>query len=112
MGALSAGYLMELAHKRTLLLVSDVVMIIGSALSLIDNMYVISVGRFFFGVSIGHFSVFCPSLMNDLIPPELKGPMGPITSSMVNLGVLVPFIFGWWIPEKKLLMEDLDSFYI
>ena len=28
------------------------------------------------------------------------------------MGVLVPMILGWWIPEKVELEKDLESFYI
>ena len=71
---------MSIADKRTLLLLANVVMIIGSVLTLIDNIYLISVGKLVFGIAIGQFSVYCPCLMNDLVPPELKGNIACITS--------------------------------
>ena len=106
-GALTAGYMMSLADKRTLILCSNALLIAGSGLTLIDNMYLISVGRLLYGVAIGHFSVYCPCYMNDLVPPELKGPMAGITNIQVCLGILAPFIFGYWIPEKVQLEKDV-----
>jgi MFS family permease len=86
------------------------VLILGSGLSLVDNLYIISLGRLLYGVAIGIFSVCCPAFMNDLAPTELKGPLASITNIQMGLGMLAPFLFGLAIPEQKIL--DEDSLYV
>jgi MFS family permease len=47
--------------------------ILGSALSLIGNVYVILVGRFIWGIGAGSFTVLTPKFINETSPLEKKG---------------------------------------
>lgn len=57
--ALFAGSLIKYGKWRMLMLTNLGVMI-SSGICLIDNIYVILIGRTLFGASAGAFTVFCP----------------------------------------------------
>jgi len=45
-------------------------------LTLVDNYTVFVVGRAFYGIACGGFSVFCPKYISEVSPSEVKGPAG------------------------------------
>jgi MFS family permease len=65
--------------KKKCLFISNVVLLIGCSLTLVQIKEVVLGGRFLFGLSSGAFSVFVPSVINELTPTELKGPFGSAT---------------------------------
>jgi MFS family permease len=64
--------------KRKMFLVMNLFVVLGSALSLIDNMTVICVGKFLYGIAAGGMTVYSPNYINEIAPTELKGPLGAI----------------------------------
>ena len=77
-GAISAGPFVKFGKKKCIH-ITNVLLTIGCILCLVKNIYVVTVGRFLFGLSAGAFSVFVPSYINELTPTELKGPFGSST---------------------------------
>ena len=62
-----------------MILASNILVTAAAGLTLIDNPYIILVGRFFFGLAIGTFSLICPKFVNELVPSEFKGSLGTIS---------------------------------
>ena len=85
-------------------------LIVGSGISLIDNMWVITAGKVLYGIAAGGFTIYAPNYINEIVPTELKGPIACITNGMVAAGILAPFIFGLVIPDDA--VKNLNSFYI
>jgi len=110
LSALSASFFMNKFGKWSLLMAMNVLMVLGSVLTLIDNMYVISVGRTIIGLSMGGFSVYSPNFINDTVPTELKGPLGGFINSGVAIGILIPALLGLWIPDNP--AEEVNSFFV
>lgn len=52
---------------------------LGIGICMINNIPVIMVGRFFWGISFGAFSVICAKYNNEICPIEYKGPYGAIS---------------------------------
>lgn len=75
-------------------MLGNLVLVIGSCLSLFNEFQIIMTGRFLCGLSVGIFSVFCPVFISETAPLELKGPLGGLTQMSITLGVLIPFLFG------------------
>jgi MFS family permease len=71
--ALSGGFFMQRYSKWTMLMSMNGVVIIGSLVSLVDNIYVICLGRFVQGLAMGGFTVYVPNFINETVPIELKG---------------------------------------
>lgn len=76
---------------------------------MIKNIYVVTVGRFIFGLSAGAFSVFVPSYINEVTPTELKGPFGSATQLFITLGIFISNILGIPLPLNDKEFED-DNF--
>jgi MFS transporter, SP family, galactose:H+ symporter len=76
---------------------------------LVKNIYVVTVGRFLFGLSAGAFSVFVPSYINEVTPTELKGPFGSATQLLITLGIFISNILGIPLPTTDEEFKD-DNF--
>jgi MFS family permease len=120
--ALSASSFMKFG-KWNMLVAMNCVLLVGTVLTMIDNMHFITVGKFFVGFSSGGFTVYCPNFINESVPTEMKGSMGAITNFMVCLGILIPAIYGLAIPDgiggleyENLIDEErneiANSFYV
>ena len=51
----------------------------GCSMALIDNMYVIIVAKFIFGLGVGGMTAYGPNFINETVPIEFKGPIGSFT---------------------------------
>ncbi len=65
-------------------------MILGVILSAIPNWNCFLFGRFFYGLSAGFFSVFCPKYINEVAPTDIKGAAGSLSEIFVTIGILLP----------------------
>lgn len=59
--------------KKNCLHIANVIVIIGSGLTLVAIKEVMLAGRFIFGFGAGAFSAFVPSFINEITPVELRG---------------------------------------
>jgi MFS family permease len=99
-GALSSGPLTRFGKKNCIHF-ANIVLIVGCGLTLIQNIYIVVVGRFLFGLAAGSFTVFVPSFINELTPTELKGPFGSATQLLVTFGILVSNLLGIPLPSEN-----------
>ena len=74
------------------------------------NIYVIAVGRFFWGVCAGSFTVVCPRFLNESVPIELKGPYGAINQLMATVGIMIPSLMSLAIPAEP--REHKNDWYV
>ena len=98
-GSIIAGIPAERWGKLKAMHASNLILIVGCALSCIKNVYVILAGKFLFGFAAGAFSVFVPSFINELVPNELKGSLGSLTQILITLGIFISYLFGLPLPE-------------
>lgn len=77
-GSLTSGPFVRYG-KKNCILACNAILIVGCSLTLVRVKEVVAVGRFFFGLAAGAFTVFVPSFINELTPTELKGPFGSAT---------------------------------
>jgi MFS family permease len=64
--------------KWNMIHITNMLVLFSTALSMWNNTYVIIVARFFYGMTVGAFSVFCPKFINEVAPDEYKGPFGAL----------------------------------
>jgi MFS family permease len=64
--------------KWRMILATNIVVIVGAGVCMVNNFYVICIGRFILGMSAGAFTVFVPKFVNELSPVEMKGFYGSI----------------------------------
>jgi MFS family permease len=64
--------------KWNMIVATNLFILVGIAVSMVDNNIVIILGRFIFGMAAGAFSVFCPKFTSEIAPAEYRGPLGAI----------------------------------
>ena len=74
-GALLSGPIAKYGRWNCIILF-NMFTIVGAGLTLVDNYSVFVIGRVFYGIACGGFSVFCPKYISEVSPSELKGPAG------------------------------------
>jgi len=70
--------------------------------------WVMTIGRFIYGIASGAFSVFVPLYINETAPLELKGPLGVMTQLFVTVGIMISFLLGLVIPASP-VTKDSDG---
>ena len=97
LGALFSGNFTKYGKKR-MIQVINVVLLCSVGICMINNIYVIAVGRFFWGICAGSFTVMCPKFLNEYLPIELKGSFGAINQLMCTAGIMLPSVMSLAIP--------------
>ena len=77
-GAFTAGFFTVYSRWKCILL-NNLVVVVAVAFFCIPYEITFSIGRFFYGLAGGQFSVFCPVFLNDMTPDSLKGEVGGFT---------------------------------
>lgn len=88
-GALCAGSFVKYG-KLKMILVLNGILLVSIGVCMVENIYVIAVARFFWGLCAGSYSVFCPKYLSEFVPIELRGTFGGIPQFMVCLGIAIP----------------------
>ena len=97
--------------KHKLMILNNVLLAVSICICMVENMYVISFGRFMWGISYGAFSVICAKYNNEICPIEYKGPFGAISQLMLTLGVMIPSSMALAIPSPP-TEADKDTFVV
>lgn len=84
--------------KLRLMHVMNLLLLCSIAVCMIDNIPIICVGRFFWGITFGCFSVICAKYNNEICPVEYKGPFGAISQLLLTFGVCIPSTMALAIP--------------
>ena len=108
MGALFAGPLAVYGRWKCILMTNGLVLI-GSLLVLLafrmdsgqSELIVLNIGRFFYGLACGSYSVFCPKYIAETAPVEIKGPAGFMSQINICFGILLPFLLGQLFDTTK-----------
>jgi predicted MFS family arabinose efflux permease len=103
--ALSGSSFMRFG-KRKMILIYNMIMIIGSIITLYDNIWVIFAGKFVVGLAIGGYTVYCSNFVYEMVPGELKSQVAGVCNFMVCFGILIPALFGLAIPDAENLDKD------
>lgn len=96
-GSFGAGPLSKYGRWNTLVY-TNVGVVIGCGLTLIQNVPAICIGRLIWGFTAGAYSVFVPKFINETAPIELKGSFGALTQFYVTFGIMISFILGLATP--------------
>ena len=61
------------------MLLLNAILVVGVGISLIGNqIWIMCIGRFFWGFAYGAFSVLSPKFVSEICPVELSGPFGAL----------------------------------
>jgi len=89
---------------------ANAILCLGSAFCLIENIWLILVGRLIFGLGSGAFTVFVPKFINETAPTEYKGAFGVMSQFMCCLGILIPSLMGLGLEDPAKFNKSGDIF--
>ena len=110
-GALFSGPVMKIGRWNCIML-TNILVLSGSALSVFQNMFCLYSGRFLFGMAAGAFTVFCPKYISEAAPIEVKGPAGALSQIFCTFGILVPFSIALIFPDPKTQSDEDNTLFI
>ena len=85
-GALSGGYFVKYG-KWNMIMVCNICALVGYSFCLVASLWAVLIGRFFLGLSIGGYCVFCPKFVNEITPLEFRGPVGDKLEYILKFGI-------------------------
>lgn len=96
-----------------MILTTNLLVLIATAICMRNNILAISFGRFLYGMAAGSYSVFVPKFINEVAPLEYKGPFGGISQFMLTLGIFMAALICIPIPsDPQLEKTDPASFIV
>lgn len=107
--SLGSGFFAGQSKLKMILLI-NLLVIISSSITLVDNIWVILVGRTLFGASAGAFTVYCPKFIAETAPTEYRGPFGTMSQFMCTFGIVIPSALSLIIPNGDELLLHQDDF--
>lgn len=110
-GALGCGSLLK-HGKRRIILLMNLLLIISVGVCMIPNLYVVVVGRFFWGISFGVFSVACPKFNTEITPIEYRGPFGATLQLMCTIGIMIPSLMALAIPSPIKPEDEVNKKFL
>lgn len=103
LGALAAGPLSSRYGRLRTMLYTTIFFIVGPALEApAPNIAVLAIGRLISGVGAGSSLVSVPIYISEISPPEEKGFFGSFTQVMVNVGILLTQLLGYFFSRGQL----------
>ena len=91
------------------MIIMDILITIGSALSTVPNTAAFGIGRFLVGNSIGICLGITPMYISETTPQQMMHKIGPIISFMISFGLTVSYAFGLVLPINN-YQQPLNSF--
>ena len=78
-GSIACSKLLDMPKIRGLLLL-NAILVFGVGITLVGySMVIICIGRFFWGIAYGAFTVMCAKYVSEICPNELSGPFGALS---------------------------------
>lgn len=65
-------------------------------------MFVMSAGRFISGIGAGAATVVCPIYISEISPADKRGLLGAFTQVMINVGILIAQVLGFFLSRDNL----------
>ncbi|KAL4431863.1 hypothetical protein ABPG74_012675 [Tetrahymena malaccensis] len=107
-GAILPGSLLSHSSRKYSMIFSDIIATIVAFLSLIDDINILVLSRFFAGFILGLNSSLVLKYTNEITPISLTGTMGIVCSIAITFGILVASINGQFFSENP----NKDDIYI
>lgn len=96
LGAVFAGSLADRFGRRTVLLVTGVVFVVGAVIAaLAPTTSTLLAGRIIVGVGIGFASMLTPLYLAEVAPAENRGALVSLNQLAITCGILVSYLVGY-----------------
>ncbi|KAF1983156.1 vacuolar protein sorting-associated protein 73 [Aulographum hederae CBS 113979] len=101
-GALAAGPLSSRYGRLKAMFAIALPAIVGPAFeALSPNIAVMSIGRFLSGIGAGASTVVVPLYISEVSPPKEKGLFGAFTQIMINMGIFIAQLLGFFLSHGQ-----------
>lgn len=105
LGGLTGGTLIEVLGRKRTILLTDVLFIVSwITLGTASDIWHLYAGRSIAGFSVGIASLALPVYLGETIQPEVRGTLGLLPTAFGNVGILVCFIAGTYLPWNTLAL--------
>lgn len=105
LGGLTGGSLIELLGRKWTILITDILFIISwLTLGTAPNVWHVYLGRSMMGFSVGIASLALPVYLGETIQPEVRGTLGLLPTAFGNVGILLCFTAGTFLPWNTLAL--------
>ena len=103
LGALIAGPCCNRYGRLLTMRLTSIFFVVGPIFeSMAPSISVISIGRFISGIGAGSSVVVGPIYISEVAPPEEKGFFGALTQIMINVGILLTQVLGYFLSRDNL----------
>lgn len=103
LGALAAGPLCNKYGRLLTMRLTTIFSVIGPVFeSTAPNIGLLALGRVVSGIASGSALVVVPIYISEVAPPKEKGLFGALTQIMVNLGIVIAQILGYFLSKDSL----------
>lgn len=103
LGALSAGSFCNTYGRLRAMRLTTLFFVIGPlSESLAVNIALLCVGRFISGIGAGAAVVVVPIYISEIAPPNEKGLFGAFTQVMINLGIFITQLLGYFFSRDSM----------
>ncbi|KAI9802691.1 MAG: hypothetical protein M1825_002713 [Sarcosagium campestre] len=101
-GALVAGPASSKYGRLPVMRLTNVVFLLGALLeTLAPSIFVLALGRFVSGIGAGAAIVVVPVYIAGISPPQDRGLFGAFTQVMINVGILVTQVLGYFLSHGQ-----------
>lgn len=103
LGALSAGSFCNKHGRLRAMRLTTLFFVLGPLFeSLAVNIALLCLGRFLSGIGAGAAVVVVPIYISEIAPPKEKGLFGALTQVMINLGILIAQLLGYFLSRGNM----------
>ncbi|KAF1350720.1 vacuolar protein sorting-associated protein 73 [Delphinella strobiligena] len=102
-GALASGPVSARYGRYKAMLFTTIPFVIGPILEMFAaNIHILTTGRLISGLGAGAAVVTVPLYISEIAPPEEKGFFGAFTQVMINVGIFVAQLLGYFLSKGQL----------
>lgn len=102
-GGILGGPLIEYIGRKMTIIATAVLFIVSWILiAVASNVWYLYAGRSVAGISVGVASLALPVYLGETIQPEVRGALGLLPTALGNIGILLCFVIGNYVPWNVL----------
>jgi MFS family permease len=98
-GSFTGGMIAALG-RRNGLLITNLIVCVGTGITMIFSFYALIIGRIIFGFGCGVYTVIVPLFISETSPPSVAGVMGAISQFNVTGGIMIAYLLGYIAPLR------------
>lgn len=108
LGGILGGPMIEYIGRKMTIMVTSVLFVVSWLLiGLATSIWFLYTGRAVAGLSVGIASLALPVYLGETIQPEVRGTLGLLPTALGNIGILICFVVGNYLPWNFLALVGM-----